>query len=148
MKLLIEAAEFLRGVRRRMLYGDLSREPLRLSRLEVNGEGSTARCDWLLRAGDPWDADLPVEMQQRNRSIQALLDALSMRKLLFQTFPDIHSAQIRVYRRAEDGGTELVMTGVVTREDEAPPRIPSLAMRSQLAGFRFLLAHGVLKAIS
>lgn len=148
MRLMLEAAKFLRGVRKKMRFGEMSREPLRLLRLEVNGEGETARCDWVLRAADLWDHDLPEEVRERSQTVQALIDALGMRKLLFQTFPDIRSAQVRVFRKLPEGEPELIMTGAVTREDEAPPRIPSIVMRAQLCGFRFSLTDGVLKAMS
>ncbi|MDR3763578.1 MAG: hypothetical protein P4M01_05725 [Acidobacteriota bacterium] len=146
--MLMEAAAFLRAVRKKMQRGELSRQPLRLQHLELNGEGETARCDWVLRANDIWDRDIPQELREHNQTLQAILDALSMRKLLFQTFPDIHSAQVRVFRKVEGSGqAELVMIGMVTREDEPPPKIASLVMRAQLSGFRFLLVDGVLRAM-
>jgi hypothetical protein len=141
-----EAAAFLRSIRRRMRSGELSREPLRLLRLEVTPDNIL--CEYLVRPPDAWDCELPPRVREENRTHQALRDALKMRELLFGAFTGVQSAKLRAYREDEDGELELVMTGTVTREDEAPPRIPSLVMRAKLCGFRFLLMDGVLKAIA
>lgn len=148
MKLMVEAAEFLRRVRIQMRFGEMSREPLRLLRLELDGKGDTARCDWVLRPPDPWDREIPERVRETNQTLQALSDALGMRKLLFQTFPKIRSAQIKVFREVENAEPELIMVGAINREDAEPFRIPSIVMRAQLCGFKFLLADGVLKTLS
>jgi hypothetical protein len=140
-----EAAAFLRGIRRRMRSGELSREPLRLLRLEVTAENIV--CEYLVRPPDDWDRELPARVREENRTHQTLRDALKMRELLFGSFPDVNRAKLCAYREDESQELELVMTGTVTREDEAPPRIPSLVMRAKLCGFRFLLMDGALKAI-
>ena len=49
MKDLWEVGEFVRKIRARMRFGELSRAPLRLLRLELRGD--TAQCDWLARLG-------------------------------------------------------------------------------------------------
>lgn len=43
-------SRFLRGLRVRMRYGELTRAPLRLLRLNLLGED--VKCDWLARAPD------------------------------------------------------------------------------------------------
>jgi hypothetical protein len=58
--------------------------------------------------------------------------------------PTLSSAVFRVYRRDEDERAELIITGTVTREDQAAANVCSLAMRAQLCGLRFWLADGVL----
>jgi hypothetical protein len=146
MTAISEAAAFLRSIRRRMRSGELSREPLRLLRLEITDDNVV--CEWLVRPPDAWDQELPARMREENRTHQTLRDALKMRELLFGSFPGLHSARLCAYREDENQERELVMIGTVTREDEAPPRIPSLVMRAKLCGFRFLLMDGVLKAIA
>jgi len=141
-----EAADFLRTIRRRMRRGDLSREPLQLLRLEVTREQVV--CEWLVRPPDSWDLQLPANVREENRTHQTLRDALKMRELLFTSFPGIRSARLSAYREEENQELELIMTGTVTREDEAPPRIASLVMRAKLCGFRFLLMDGVLMALA
>jgi hypothetical protein len=141
-----EAADFMRLIRRRMRRGDLSREPLQLLRLEVTREQVV--CEWLVRPPDSWDQQLPARVREENRTHQTLRDALKMRELLFHSFPGIQSARLSAYREEENQEPELIMTGTVTREDEAPPRIASLVMRAKLCGFRFSLMDGVLKALA
>jgi hypothetical protein len=141
-----EAADFLRDIRRRMRRGDLSREPLRLLRLEVTRDHVV--CEWFVRPPDAWDQQLPARVREENRTHQTLRDALKMRELLFGSFPGIQSARLSAFREDENREPELIMTGTVTREDEAPPRIASLVMRAKLCGFRFLLMDGVLMALA
>src|SRR5713226_6278057 len=45
-----EASDFVRKVRLRMRFGEMSRLPLRLLRLELGHE--TAVCEWVARAND------------------------------------------------------------------------------------------------
>ena len=142
MKQLWEAADFIRNLQRRLRFGDLSRAPLKLLRLEVRGE--EAECEWMARPADLWDADLPAGMGERHASLQALEDCLAVRKLLFAAVPSISKAVFRVYREIETAHAELIITGTVTREDQAATNVCSLAMRAQLCGLRFWLADGVL----
>lgn len=142
MKQLWEAADFVRNLRRRLRFGELSRAPLKLLRLELRGE--EAECEWLARPADPWDADLPTGFGERHASLQALEDCLAVRRLLFSALPSIRKAVFRVYRGVEAEHVELVITGTVTREDQAAANVCSLAMRAQLCGLRFWLADGVL----
>jgi hypothetical protein len=146
MTALWEMANFVRNVRWRMRSGELSREPLRLLRLEIKRNG--VECEWLVRPPDAWDHTLPEKVREEHRTLQALRDALKMRELLFGSFPDIDKATLRAFRELDNQELELVMTGTVTREDEAPPRIPSLVMRAKMCGFRFLLNDGVLQGIA
>ena len=142
MKQLWEAADFVRNLRRRLRFGELSRAPLKLLRLELRGE--EAECEWLARPADPWDSDLPPGIGERHASLQALEDCLAVRRLLFSAMPSISKAVFRVYRGAQTDRVELIVTGTVTREDQAAANVCSLAMRAQLCGLRFWLADGVL----
>ena len=142
MRQLWEAADFVRNLRRRLRFGDLSRAPLKLLRLELRGE--EAECEWLARPADPWDSDLPPGIGERHASLQALEDCLAVRRLLFSAMPSISKAVFRVYRGAQTDRVELIVTGTVTREDQAAANVCSLAMRAQLCGLRFWLADGVL----
>lgn len=142
MKQLWEAADFIRNLQRRLRFGDLSRAPLKLLRLEVHG--NDAECEWMARPADLWDADLPAGIGERHASLQALQDCLAVRKLLFAAVPSVSRAVFRVYREIETARVELIITGTVTREDQAASNVCSLAMRAQLCGLRFWLADGVL----
>ena len=137
-----EAADFVRNVQRRLRFGMLSRASLKLLRLELRGK--EAECEWMARLPDAWDADLPPRVGERHASVQALEDALVVRDLLFAAVPSVASAVFRVYRQVEAEHADLIITGTVTREDQAAPNVCSLAMRAQLCGLRFWLADGVL----
>jgi hypothetical protein len=54
MRQLWEVADFVRTVRREMRFGELSRAPLRLLRLELREDAM--ECDWVARPPDVWDA--------------------------------------------------------------------------------------------
>jgi hypothetical protein len=142
MKQLWEAADFVRNLHRRLRFGEFSRAPLKLLRLELRLE--EAECEWIARPADPWDADLPPSVGERNASLQALEDSLAVRSLLFDALPSVSSAVFRVYRQVELEHAELIITGTVTRDDQAAANVCSLAMRAQLCGLRFWLADGVL----
>jgi len=142
MKQLWEAADFVRSLHRRMRFGELTRAPLKLLRLELRGD--EAECEWMARPADPWDADLPPSVGEHHASLQALEDSLAVRNLLFYAMPALSSAVFRVYRQAEGERAELIITGTVTREDQAAANVCSLAMRAKLCGLRFWLADGVL----
>ena len=70
MKWLWEASDFVRKVRFRMRFGEMSRLPLRLLRLELRRE--TAVCEWMARASGSWDSDLPIATSEQNQALQAL----------------------------------------------------------------------------
>src|SRR5207245_3702312 len=112
-----EVADFIRGLRREMRFGELSRAPLRLLRLELRGEALA--CDWVARPPDIWDADLRQPVRDRNESRQALADAIAVRDLAFDTLPDLHMAVLRAFRSAAREPPQLIISGVATRE--APP---------------------------
>ncbi len=145
MKQLWDAADFVRRVRRQLRFGTLSRAPLRLLRLELRGD--KAECEWMVRAPDPWDCDLPIAVAQQNQTLQALGDALLVRELLFDMLPDTHTAKFRVYRPAAGASAKLIITGTVTREDRPPLRVASEAMRAKLCGLHFRLEDGVLEPL-
>ncbi|HEX9200095.1 MAG TPA: hypothetical protein VF865_11090 [Acidobacteriaceae bacterium] len=145
MKSVFEAGDFLRNSRRKLRFGELSRAPLQLLRLEVTE--STVKCDWYMRPADDWDVTLPAEVRESNQSMQAFLDAMRVRELLFATFRDISIAELRVFRQSEDQPAELVMAGTVRREDEVPSRIGSVVMRAILLGFHFSFSNGTLRAM-
>jgi hypothetical protein len=145
MKQLLEVGSFLRSLRARMRFGELSRAPLRLLRLQLQAE--TGECDWMARPPDPWDADLPARVGKRNASLQALQDAIAVRDLLFCTLPDLSSALVRVYRESAGELAELIITGTVSREERVPLSVSSLAMHAKLSGFRFRMDDGTLEAM-
>ena len=144
MRPLWEAADLVRRVRRQLRFGELSRAPLQLLRLELRGK--FAECEWIARPPDPWDADLAPEIAHRNQTFQALRDAIAMRELIFDVMTDIQTAKLRVYRPSASAA-ELIITGTVTREDQPPLRMSSIVMRAKLCGFHFSLGDGVLEAL-
>lgn len=142
---LLDITEFLGRVRRKLRSGEFSRQPFKLLRLEW--KESEVDCDWLMRAPDAWDAFVSKSISDQHVSIQALRDALSLREIVFRSFPRIECANLRMFRSGQDGSLELMLTGSVKRSDEILPRVPSIAMRARLCGFRFTLAQGVLKSL-
>lgn len=145
MKNIFEAADFLRNTHRKLRFGELSRAPLQLVRLEVTE--SMVKCDWYMRPVDEWDDDLPAAVRENNQSMQAFLDAMRVRELLFAAFPEILIAELHVFRRSDEEAPELVMAGTVRREDEVPTRIGSVVMQAILLGFRFSFSNGALMAM-
>ncbi len=146
MKWIWDASEFLRKIRTQLRFGERSRAPLRLLRLELRDD--MAECEWLARANDPWDVDLPPAVQEENELFQALRDALTVRKFLFASLPEIRCAMFKVYRQVVQKSPELIITGTVSREDEPPPRIASLVMQAKLCGLRFNLSDGAFEVLS
>ncbi|HEX4759108.1 MAG TPA: hypothetical protein VH308_14050 [Terracidiphilus sp.] len=146
MTVLLEAAEFLKKVRRKLRFGAFSREPLLLLRFEWRGD--SVECDWLMRQGDPWDKDLPVQMAKENQTLQALQDALTLRDVVFKSFPAVMTAELRMFRADALHRLELAMTGNVSRSNEKFERVASVAMRARLCGFNFTLEQGEIGPIS
>jgi hypothetical protein len=142
MRQLREVSDFLRKLRVRTRFGKLSRAPLKLLRFEFRGE--IAECEWMARPADPWDADLPASVGEKNASSQALEDSLAVREMLFAAMPGVSSAVFRVYRVVEGAEAELIIVGTVERDEQVAGNIRSLAMRAQLLGFRFWMDNGVL----
>jgi hypothetical protein len=145
MRLLWGIADFVRAMHRQMRFGALSRAPLRLLRLEWRGD--VAECDWMARPADEWDRDLPRQVSDANVSEQALRDAIAMRELLFDALPGVDTASLRVFRQSTDGARDLIITGTVTRGEEVPRNVPSMAMRAKLLGFQFWFQDGFLEAM-
>ena len=143
VKLLSEFSQFVRRLRTQSQFDDLSRAPLRLIRMELSDEH--VECEWLARPPDAWDLNLPSGIAERSASTQALRDAIAVRQLLFRLLPGLRSAGLRVYRRAVLDRHELIISGIVTPEEQAPKIVRSLAMRAKLFGFRFWMDDGVLE---
>jgi hypothetical protein len=139
---LCNVSRFLRGLRVRMRYGELTRAPLRLLRLNILGED--VKCDWLARAPDAWDVDLAQHVRERHSSLQTLRDAIDVRALLFESLPQVVTADLRVFRETSSCAREMIMTGCVQRNDHSSRSIHSLAMRAKVLGFRFYLEDDVL----
>lgn len=141
-----EVADFVRGLRREMRFGELSRAPLQLLKLELSGH--SLACDWIVRPADAWDASLRLHQRERNVSEQALCDAIRVRDLAFDALPSVESAVLRAFRpSAAREPPELIIIGSARRE--APPvfRIPSLTMRAKLYGFQFEMEDGILQVL-
>ena len=145
MRLFWGIADFGRAIRRQMRFGELSRAPLRLLRLEWRGD--VAECDWMARPADEWDRHLPGQASDANVSEQALRDAIAMRELLFDALPGVETASLRVFRQSSGGTRDLIIAGTVTRGEEVPPNVPSTAMRAKLLGFQFWFQDGILEAL-
>jgi hypothetical protein len=145
MRLLWKFADFGRAVRRRMRFGNLSRAPIKI--LRVEWQAGFIACDWQARAADEWDADLAFHVSEENVSMQALQDAIALRELLFAEWPDAEKAQLRAFRQRTDGRQELIITGTVTRDGEISRRVTSTAMRAKLLGFQFWFRDGSLTAL-
>lgn len=141
-----EVIEFVRTMRRRLRFGELSRSPLRLLQLKLRDQ--LMECEWVARPADIWDAELRREIREQSESRQALEDALSMRELVFGAFPRVCTAEFRVYRQFQQEYPELVITGRVTRDENCNSKVHSLAMRAKLNGFHFILEEGILKPLA
>ena len=141
MKAVYEAAEFMWKLRMRMRFGELSRAPLQLLRFEMAAENAT--CEWLSRDPDSWDKDIAPAIRERNSTLQALLDAIALRQMLFSSIPEIREAKFRVYRQLDSQTRDLIITGLVSKDD-SPPQVGSLVMRAKLYGLHFSIQEGVL----
>jgi hypothetical protein len=146
MTSLQKAGLFLRKARKKIRVGELSREPAKLLRIEWRDD--CVECDWLMRPSDRWDADLPLHLAKENETLQSLRDALTLRKMIFNSFPSVMKAELRMFRVDSKGEFELMMTGGVARTNEVVERVASVVMRARLCGFQFNLASGVLEGPS
>jgi hypothetical protein len=141
-----EVADFVRRLRREMRFGELSRAPLRLLRLELSGD--RVACDWIARPPDVWDASLRQRERERKESEQTLLDAIRVRDLLFDALPQVESAVLRAFRSsAAREPPDLILTGTAGRETPPILRVSSLVMRAKLYGFQFELKDGILQML-
>jgi|SRR5271166_4341052 len=145
MRLLWEVADFARKLRREMRFGEISRAPLRLLRLELRND--TLECDWITRPSDVWDSSLRRAERDRNESQQVLLDAITIRNLVFDALPKIDCAVLRAFRRSAREPPEMILLGTVSREMPDVHRVSSLAMRAKLYGFCFSFEDGFLKPL-
>lgn len=145
VRYLCDIGDFVRRLRIQARFGELSREPLELLRLELRG--AVAECEWIARRSDPWDEELPPGAGDRHASMQALQDAIAIRDLLFRTLQDLRSAEIRVYRRDASDSPELIVGGGVARAGGTYSDVRSLPMRAKLLGLQFHLEDGVLKSL-
>jgi hypothetical protein len=145
MRSLWDAADFMRLARRRLRFGELSRAPLRLLRLELRGDA--AECEWMARPPDIWDAQLSAAVIHRNQTLQALLDAIKVRELLFEALTEVQTAKLRAYRSTLAGSADLIITGTVSREDQPPLRVASIVMRAKLCGFHFTIDEETLEPL-
>jgi hypothetical protein len=142
---LIKVSDFLYKARRTLRFGKFSRLPVRLLRLEWRGD--LIECDWQMRAADPWDADIPARVAEEQLTLQALRDAINLRDILFRCFPEITTAELRMFRPDAEDRLVLAMTGTVNRSNEVLRRVASLVMRARLCGFRFTLDDGALTSM-
>lgn len=145
MKQLWEFGYAVRKLQARVKFGELSRAPLRFSRIEWKFGG--AECHWIARQPDPWDAELPEDIRVSQESLQALKDAIVIREILFLALPQIHRAKLRAYRVSPREPCELIIVGDVAREEEPTPKVASVVMRAKLLGFHFNMEDGVLEPL-
>lgn len=145
MHLLWAVADFMRAMRRQMRFGEFSRAPLRLLRLEWRGD--IVECAWMARLSDVWDASLRRAERDHNASLQALADAMAIRDMVFDVFPDIASAKLRCFRQEAREPRELIVTGDASREAPYVLKVSSIVMRAKLYGFHFDLEGGALRPL-
>jgi hypothetical protein len=144
--LLWKAGQFVCGLGFQLRFREISRAPLQLLRLQLTGD--LVECEWLARPSDAWDIDLAPSVQKRHASLQTIMDAISVRSLVFVSFPCIDKAYFRVYRDSSDCMREMIMTGSTQRNDNSSRSVHSLVMRAKVLGFRFDLIDDVLQGIS
>jgi len=142
MRHLWEAGEFIRKLRNRARFGELSRADLRLLRLEL--KTSTAEFDWMARPADVWAGNLPGHIRDRDVSMQAVRDAVVLREMFFATLSWIDSAEFRTFRQEAREPPRLIISGRVTRDEPSVPRVSSPVMKAKLCGFQFQMDDGVL----
>jgi hypothetical protein len=141
MESLCAAGEFVRALRVKLRFGELTRSPLRLLRLQITE--ADVECDLLARRADSWDAGLSSKVRQRNEAQQALQDAIQVRALLFRTLRGLDRGDLKIYRETESG-RELIAAGRVERRDRVARNVRSLAMRAKLLGFQFTFEDDLL----
>jgi hypothetical protein len=145
MQQLWEVADFVRAMRRRMRFGEISRAPLKLLRVELRNDA--VECDWIARPPDIWDSSLRRPVRDQNESLQTLLDAIGVRNLLFDALPKIDCSVLRAFRQPAREPPEMILLGTVSREMPEVHRVSSLVMRAKLYGFCFNLDDGVLRPL-
>ena len=145
MRQLWEVADFARKMRREMRFGEISRAPLRPFRVELRIDA--LECDWITRPPDIWDSSLRRAERDRNESHQTLLDAITIRNLVFDALPKIDCAVLRAFRQSAREPPEMILLGTVSREVPEMHTVNSLVMRAKLFGFCFILEDGLLKPL-
>lgn len=145
MRQLWEVADFVRKMRRQMRFGELSRAPLKLLRMEFRNDA--VECDWKARPSDTWDCSLRRSMRDHNQSLQALADAIAVRNLIFDAFPKIDCAVLRAFRQPAREPPEMILLGTVPREVPEMHRVSSVVMRAKLYGFCFSFEDGFLRRL-
>jgi len=141
MKLIHEAAQFLKLARKSLRRGEATREPLTILRFEWRGD--TVECDWLIRAASLAERERTVQPAVEPQTQQAFRDALDLRQLVFESFPAVMQARLRMFRSNRNHQLELLMVGQVNRLDQSFEREPLLMTRARLSGFQFVLSDGV-----
>ena len=139
------ASHFLRDLRYRLRYGELSRAPLKLLRFQITTD--VVECDWMARSHDRWDMDPSRKVQQRHASLQALRDTLDIRALLFESFPRSEVVSVRALRETADYKRELIVSGCLYNNDNTARGVNSVVVRAKNLGLRFRLEDDVLQAI-
>lgn len=146
MKPIWAISDFMRATTRQLRFGELSRAPLEVMRLEWRVD--SLECDWMVRPADAWDASIRRPERDRNVAQQALRDAMTLRDLIFSELREVNSASLRAFQRsAADESPELVIAGTVRRDPAPATGIRSLAMRVKLCGLQFRLDDGRLEPL-
>jgi hypothetical protein len=145
MKELWRIADFVHGIRTQLRFGKFSRAELRLLRFELQAD--KVKCDWLSRPPDAWDLNLPRHARDRSVSSQALQDAMTLRKMIFELLPEVRTAELRAFRQSAREPPALIIAGIVTRDAPAVHKVTSPVMRAKLYGFQFWMEDGVLKPL-
>jgi hypothetical protein len=145
MRSLWEVADFVRRMRRNMRFGEISRAPVQVIRVELRAD--IVECDWIARPPDIWDSSLRRPVRDQNESLQTLLDAIAVRNVVFDALPKIDCALLRAFRQPGREPPEMVLLGTVSREMPEVDRVSSLVMRAKLYGFCFNLDDGVLRPL-
>jgi hypothetical protein len=76
-----------------------------------------------------------------------LLDAITIRNLVFDALPKIDCAVLRAFRQSAREPPEMILLGSVSREMPDVRRVSSLVMRAKLFGFCFILEGGFLRPL-
>ena len=145
-KQVYRVSQFVQGLRFQMRFGELSRAPIRLIRLQMVDK--VVECEWMARSLDPWDVDLSQNVQQMHASLQSLRDAIDVRALLFDLMPQMETAYLRAYRESQSFERELIIEGCAQRNDHAARNVHSLVMRAKILGFRFDIKGNALLSIT
>jgi hypothetical protein len=148
MKLFHQASRCIESIRFRAQLRKLPHRPLDILRIEVIPSNGYVSCDLLIRQADARDRTSGERIREQLKSRHILLDALALRLLVLQTFPEARAARVRVFRQEATGKRDLVLTGNLERADGNAPRGASPALQARLCGFSFILADGLLCSLA